>query len=293
MVKSMTGFGAASGKFDQVEYAVEIRSVNNRYFKANINLPEGWSVAEAEIEKLLRSRISRGAVTLIVRAKLPDAQLAYRVNTTALSNYIAQLKVLQVEADPTFRIDLGSLLQLPGVCQPPSMEELCQRTRDGLIQLITQALEQLLRMRMTEGQALHSEFQDQCGAIEENLSAIAGLAGQVVKNYHQRLAGRVNELTSAGRIRIDEDTLAREVAVFAERCDIAEEMARLKSHIQQFRDALGGEEPCGRKLDFIAQEMLREANTIASKANDTEIGRAVVEMKTIVDRIKEQAQNVE
>ncbi len=293
MLRSMTGFGAAQASIEGVEYAVEIRSVNSRYIKLTTRLPEIWSAAEAEIEALLRKSISRGAVTLKVRMRIPDDKAAHRVNSVALQNYVNQLQMLPIRDDPTTRVDLASLLQLPGVCEPPPLDDLCEATRDGLMALIGQTLDQLIDMRCKEGQAVTADLLAQCKVIEQNMAAIEPRAGDVIKEYHQRLTARVAELVEAQRITIDAESLAREVAIYADRCDIAEEISRLKGHLDQFRAATELTEPAGRKLDFIAQEMLREGNTIGSKANDLEIAQAVVEIKTAIDRIKEQAANVE
>ncbi|MDY6914459.1 MAG: YicC/YloC family endoribonuclease [Planctomycetota bacterium] len=293
MLRSMTGFGSASGIVDGVEYAVEIRSVNNRYFKAVCKLPESFSAAETEIEGMLRSHLNRGTVVLTVRMKVPDEKAVYRVNAAALAGYVDQLKPLEVEANPMFRVDLGSLLQLPGVCEPPPLAELVERTGEGLMRLISKAIDALLQMRRDEGETIRTDLLGHCAVVEERLAAVTKKAPQVVKDYHERLSARVKELTLAGNVKIDEEHLAREVAIFAERCDISEEIARLTAHVQHFRQAVKSPEPAGRKLEFIGQEMLREANTIASKANDSEIAQAVVEMKTAIDRIKEQLQNVE
>jgi uncharacterized protein (TIGR00255 family) len=289
----MTGFGSSHGQVDGVEYAVEVRSVNSRYFKAVVKAPEGLSWAEVEIDKVLRKTVTRGNVTVNVSVKVPDDQAAYRVNTVALARYIEQLRALEIDANPTLRIDLGSLMALPGVCQPPALEEALAPTRQGLMDLVAQAVKAMVRMRNEEGKALRTDLLGQCDVILENLHAVADHAPRVVTDYHERLTARVKELTHAGAGAVDPEHLAREVAIFAERCDIAEEIARLRMHVEQFREGVAAKEPAGRKLDFIAQEMLREANTIASKANDTRIARAVVEIKTAVDRIKEQVQNVE
>ena len=293
MLRSMTGFGSTQGRVEGVEYAVDARSVNNRYLKSSIKLPEMLASAEADIEKLIRERVSRGTVTLSVRMRLPQEQAAHNVNMAALTKYINQLRQLEVEANPTLRIDLSGLLMLPGVCEPPELEGLLEKTHEGLMALACQALDQLMDMRHREGAALKADLVGQIEVIERSLMLVAARSPEVVKDYHQRLAARVAELTNAGRIDIDSDSLAREVAIFAERCDIAEEIARLTGHMKHFRQAMASPEPAGRKLDFIAQEMLREANTIGSKANDADIARAVVEMKTAVDRIKEQVQNAE
>lgn len=293
MLRSMTGFGAASGQVEGVEFTAEVRSVNNRYFKPNLRLPECFPGLETAAEKLLRRRVARGSLTLALRMKVPDEWAAYRVNTAALQTYLEQLRPLEVEADPTLRIDLGSLLQLPGVCEPPELASLAERTHDDVLGLIEQAVGALIEMRATEGEQLRADLEANCKAIEDRLSEVRSRAPQVVSEYHQRLRDRVDELTRAGNVNVDADQLAREVAIFAERCDIAEEVSRLAGHLEQFREAMDGQDPCGRKLDFISQEMLREANTMASKSNDAEIAKAVVDIKTGIDRVKEQVQNVE
>jgi uncharacterized protein (TIGR00255 family) len=289
----MTGFGSAGGHVEGIEYAVEIRSVNHRYFKTNVKLPESWASADVEIEQKLRHKLMRGSITCTVRMKIPSDKAAYRVNTVALNSYIDQLRGVEIEANPTMRIDLGSLLQLPGVCEPPGLEEMIESTHDDLMRLIDQALEQLLRMRQEEGKALRADLLANCKVIQDNLKVVMSRAPDVVREYHGRLAARVAELTQSAQIRLDEEQLIREVAIFAERCDIAEEIARLSGHVEQFHLAVDSPDPSGRKLDFIAQEMLREANTIGSKSSDSDIARAVVEVKTAIDRIKEQAANAE
>ena len=293
MLRSMTGFGSATGQVSGVEYTVEVRSVNNRYFKANVKLPESWSAAEAEIDQLLRGKITRGSVTLSARMKIPDEKAACRVNMAALSSYLDQLRALEIEANPTLRIDLGQLLQLPGVCEAPSLDDLLETTREGFFKLVQQALGNLMKMRQVEGQALKADLVNNLTAITESLAIVSRRAPSVVTEYQQRLAARIVELTNTAKLGIDSEQLAREVAIFAERSDVAEEISRLGGHVEQFTTAINSPDPAGRKLDFIAQEMLREANTIASKSSDVEIARAVVEIKTAIDRIKEQSANVE
>jgi len=293
MIRSMTGFGSAAGQVDGVEYAVEVRSVNNRYLKTTIKLPEGLSAVEADIEQLVRGRAQRGTVMLSVRMRLPDDQAACHVNTRVLSDYLDQLRPLEVEANPLLRVDLATLLQLPGVCEPPSIEELLEGTREGLLAIVGEALDGLVEMRRKEGDALKADLLVNCDAVESNLAAVGEAAPQVVLDYQERLTQRVGDLTRAGNVEIDQDQLAREVAIFADRCDVAEEVSRLTGHVEQFRQTVATEGAVGRKLDFIAQEMLREANTIASKAGSGQIARTVVDIKTAIDRVKEQVQNVE
>jgi uncharacterized protein (TIGR00255 family) len=293
MLRSMTGFGNAHGRVEGVEYDVEARSVNHRFFKADLNLPECWSSAEADVERILRAKIARGSVVLTVRMKVPDEQAAYRVNVAALQSYLEQLRPLEVEGNPMMRVELGQLMQLPGVCESPRINELLERSREGLMALVEQAADRLVEMRRHEGQVLKADLLAQCEAISKGLVEVAALAPQVVRDYQQRLADRVAELTGSGRIAVDPDVVAREVAIFAERCDVAEELSRLSGHVKHFRQGLTSGEPSGRRMDFLAQEMLREANTIASKANNGEIARVAVDIKTAIDRIKEQVQNVE
>ena len=292
MLQSMTGFGAAQGHCDGVEYSVELRAVNHRYFKASVKLPELWSSEEVDIENLLRRRLQRGSIGLSVRMRISDEKAAYTVNTVALAKYIDQVKGLRSVGDEHLTIDLAVLMALPGVCNPPRMDDLRERTCDELMNLINRAIDNLMEMRAREGQGVQDDLLDQCEQVETSLGAIGSRSPMVVQEYHQRLCERVEGLIGAARIDLDKDHLAREVAVYADRCDINEEISRQNGHIEQFRETCDGDQPAGRKLDFIAQEMLREANTIASKANDSEIARAVVDMKTAVDRIKEQVQNV-
>lgn len=293
MLTSMTGFGSAGGNVEGVEFSVEIRSVNNRYLKVAHRLPDGLQTLESDIEARIRRAVHRGTVSVAVRMKVPDDQAVYRVNQAALNSYLLQLREAELEANPQLRVDLAAVLQLPGVCVPPPIEELAEKTSAGLIDLVGTALENLQTMRRREGQTVLDDLQQQAGTIGTLLASIASRTDEVVKLYHDRLAQRVEELAAQAKLTLDSETLAREVAIFAERSDIAEELSRLRAHLAEFNKLLDAAEPVGRKLDFMAQEMLREANTIASKASDADIARQVVDIKTAIDRIKEQAANVE
>ena len=225
--------------------------------------------------------------------RLGDEQAAGEINLVALNKYLDQLRMIETEANPTLRIDLAGMLLLPGVCQTPAIGDIAERTTSGLLALVRKAIAALVAMRTKEGQALGKDLLANCHVIQSQLVVVATRSPSVVAEYQQRLTARVQELTRGAQLEMDESMLAREVAIFAERSDINEEISRLTGHVEQFRGGVGSDEPAGRKLDFIAQEMLREANTIASKANDSEIARAAVEMKTAIDRIKEQVQNAE
>jgi uncharacterized protein (TIGR00255 family) len=293
MLKSMTGFGHTAGCADGLEFDVEVRTVNNRYFKPSFRLPELWGYAEAAIEKKLRDQIVRGSVTVTVRMKLSDEQAAAEINPVVLKRYVDQLQAMDVESMEGVRIDLATLLQLPGVCQSPVREDLRQRGEAVLLSLIDDAAAAMMNMRLAEGQGLADDLLGHCDALEGLLAQARERAPGVVADYQSRLESRIADLLASGKLEMAPDMIAREVAMFADRCDIAEELQRLGGHIELFRQVVASGEASGRKLDFVAQEMLREANTIGSKGNDSELARVVVDMKTAIDRIKEQVQNVE
>jgi len=293
MIVSMTGFGDATAERDGTRYAVEIRSLNNRFFKPVIKLPDNVSGLEPEMESMLREKLGRGSITFILKMRQDSAEAAYHLNTEALKAYLDQLQ--QVKGlDRLVHIDLASLVQLPGVCQEPR-DETDEIARHGPVikDLTTKAIQKLDAMRRREGHTLFEELMRHVRLIRDNLGQIAKLAPTVVEDYHRRLQQRVNQLLAKAELQVSQVDLIKEVAVFAERADIAEEIQRLGSHLAAFEQSCREGEHAGRKLDFIAQEMLREANTIAAKANDAEIARYIVEIKGAIDRLKEQVQNVE
>ncbi len=292
MILSMTGYGDVHHAEGGVAYALEVRSLNNRYFKVTIKLPEHLTVFEGDVEKLLRARLTRGSVTYTLRVRDNSAEAAQDINIAALHRYVSQLS--QVPAGDTLRIDLAALLALPGVCQPPEISD-ADRERQWKVSeaLTAQALDRLLEMRRLDGRAVRDDLVGQCERIRQNLARVAERAPVVLKEYHQRLIQRANNLLNEARLKLELDDVRREVALYAERCDINEEIARLGSHLDQFATLCDGDEVAGRKLDFLAQELLREANTIGSKANDATIAQHIVEIKASIDRLKEQVQNVE
>ncbi len=293
MIVSMTGFGDATSEHNGTHYAVEIRSLNNRFFKSVIKLPENISGLEPEMETMLREKLGRGSITFILKMRMDSAEAAYHINTQALKSYLEQLQ--QVKGlDRLVTIDLATLVALPGVCQEPR-DETDEIARHGPLvrELTSKAIAKLEAFRAREGQSLFKELMRHSKLIGDNLKEIETRAPFVIDEYHKRLSARVNELLSKAQFQVNQQDLLKEVAVFAERADIAEEIQRLTHHLQAFEEACGSDEHAGRKLDFITQEMLREANTIASKANDAKIARHIVEIKGAIDRLKEQVQNVE
>ncbi len=294
MLNSMTGYGEATGEINGVSYAVELKTVNNRYFKANMKLPEPVAFLEEDIERLLRQNLSRGTVNLALRLKDVEAGTLFDIDESALRAVIEKLGRIGSSADINTTVDVGSLLNLPGIIQPALPDEaMAEQIRKRVLEITTQAVEKLKEMRATEGSSLQADLNGHCDAIRQGLEIIRTKSASVIYDYANKLRQRVNTLLAEAKLKLDEETLAREVAVLADRSDISEEIARLDSHLQQFDEICQADGQAGRKLDFISQEMLREANTMASKASDAEIVRCVVDMKCRIDRIKEQVQNVE
>lgn len=296
MIRSMTGFGEAAAEVGGVHYAVELRSLNNKFFKATIRLPEDVAGLEAEIDSWLRQALTRGSAILTLRMSDTTANAAHEINIEALQTYLNRLTQLPSNLGQTGGLELSQLLMLPGVLQPPAdFAEHVDKVRPVMQRLVKEACDRLVEMREREGKLLHADLHRHRMSISAKLENIARRAPAVIEEYHARLRQRVQKMLDDAQVKVNEVDLIREVAVYAERSDISEEIARLSGHLEQFREMIDDSdgEPVGRTLDFLAQEMLREANTIASKSNDAQISREIVEIKGGIDRIKEQIQNVE
>ena len=291
----MTGFGEAASRVDGAHYSVEVRSVNNRYFKAQIRLPDELQGLEAEMDAAVARKLTRGSIIVTVRFADTSANAAANINTNAVQRYLEQLLSIEGLNHGSARIDIGALIALPGVVIQDTGEERMRGARAVLIELVEEACDKVQSMRDREGQTLLKEFHRHSRVIAEHLAVVKQRVPVTVELYQERLRQRMQTLLKDSGMSVREEDLIREVAIYAERTDIAEEVARLEGHLAQFGeiiDAVDGE-PAGRTLDFLAQELLREANTIASKCLDVEISRRIVEIKGAIDRIKEQAQNVE
>jgi len=296
MIRSMTGFGDASAHEGGDHYFLEVRSLNNKYFKASIRLPDDLQSLEAPLEAILRRRLARGAITIAARWSNSSEDAAFEINHLALGRYIEQLSKTEQISTGEARFDAGALLGLPGVLQAPTDNEAALgRARRVLSELLSRALEGLMVMRKAEGEALAQDLMKHHGVIVDRLAIIEKRSPAVVEEYHQRLRTRVETMLKDAGATVEPADLIREVAIYAERSDIAEEIARLSGHMEQFKQLVEGEseEPVGRTLEFLAQEMLREANTLASKSGDAELSRCAIEIKGAIDRIKEQVQNAE
>lgn len=292
----MTGFGDASSHEGGTHYFVEVRSLNNKYLKTTIRLADAYSALEAELESVLRRMLQRGTVTLSASISEQSAGAALDVNHDALQRYVDQLEKAPAFARGTVRLDLAALLTLPGVLQPPAdEEERLHRARAALVTLAERACAVMIERREREGLSLAEELESQLALMADRLEQIQERAPEVVAEYEKRLRARVEMLLGDAELAAEPSDLIREIAVYAEKSDIHEEITRLREHIRHFRDLLRSEDaaPVGRTLDFLTQEMLREANTMASKSPNAALARLIVEIKGAIDRVKEQVQNVE
>jgi len=218
----MTGFGASQRHVAGVRYTLEMRSVNHRYFKASIKLPDGANFAEPAIESQLRQRLTRGSVTLTLRIRNEAATAACDINHRALAAYADALRQVDRSAGAAVTIDLATLATLPGVCQLPEMDDAAREARAGIIrEMVNDALDRLLEMRRREGQSLHDDLVRLCDEARGQVQTIEERAPSVIEEYHQKLETRVERLLADGSVELDRDTLAREVAVYADRADIS------------------------------------------------------------------------
>lgn len=298
MIRSMTGFGEASASVDEVHYSVELRSLNNRYFKSLIRLPDAIAGLEPELDALVRRKLSRGSVTITARMHGAKVDAPQNINQEALKTYIRQLEDISESVRSngrTVTIDLSSLLSLPGVVELPSEEELLHAARPIILRLAEEAADKLIQMRQVEGKGIREDLERHRDQIRGQLDKVRERAPGVVEEYHLRLRSRIDDLMARAQLQVDQVDLIREIGIFAERADIHEELSRIAAHLEQFDQLIGDDDPrpVGRTLDFLTQELLREANTIGSKSGDALINRAIVEVKGAIDRIKEQVQNVE
>ena len=291
MISSMTGFGAADGSVGESRASVEIRTVNHRFFSPNLKLPSAFSRFEGEIRELLRQKISRGHVTLTVRVDR-EATIGPVIDEARLAQYATTLRDLQKKLALGGEVDLATLLRLPDVISAPS-DEVDPAAGLALAGIVSKAIENLTAMRRAEGAQLTAFLLDRVQAVEERLGRIEKRAPIRLKEQHERVKRTVGELI--GGAGADPQRIAQEVAILADKLDIAEELDRFRSHLSAFRDTVTANtsEPVGKRLGFILQEMLRETNTIGSKANDAPILEDVIATKEELERIREQVENLE
>ena len=292
----MTGHGRGSHHEGQIQVSAEVRSVNNRYLKINV-ISDLDADLQVKAEECVRKSLARGSVSVRIKVDRND-NTAYQINVQQLAAYRQQLSAPKLappassEASPD-SLSFANLLTLPGVVQESSSVVDPEKLWPIVEKALDEALDQLSSMRKREGESMMADMKSNCLALGEFLTKIETISPEVVEAFSKRLKDRIQNLLEKFDIQSQPADIIREIGIFAERADIAEETVRLRSHLAQFDDIMAAKESNGRKLDFLIQEILRETNTIGSKASHATIAKHVVEIKTLIERLREMVQNVE
>ena len=289
----MTGYGKGMVAGDDFSVSVDLKTVNNRFLDIHLRVGSELASLEPSIKKRITSRLTRGRVDVTVSLERV-AQVAYELNRPLIAGYITALKQLQQDFDIAGELDINVLARIPGALQP-ARNSIDDRVFTGLEQALDQALDELEKMREQEGEALKTELRDRVRKIESLVPVIEASAAGLADAYRLRLQKRIGELLNRGGqiVEVDPVRLAQEVAYLADRSDVSEEMVRLRSHLSQFQEALDAPGEAGKMLDFLLQELNREANTTLSKSTDLVIKEAGLAIKAEVEKLREQVQNVE
>lgn len=290
MISSMTGFGAADGTVGGSHASVEIRTVNHRFFSPNLKLPAALARFEGDIRELLRRKIARGHVTLTARLDHPGTGAS--IDETKVAQYATTLRELQKKHALGGEVDLATILRLPDVVSAAN-NELDGAAGEAFSAIVAKAADNLVAMRRTEGASLAVFLLERVAAVESRLARIETRAPVRLKEHHERIKRTVSELV--GGAGADPQRVAQEIAIIADKLDVAEELDRFRSHVAAFRETAQSKtaDPVGKRLGFILQEMVREANTIGSKASDAQIQEDVIAAKEELERIREQVENLE
>ena len=291
MIKSMTGFGKSSLINEKREYQMEMKSVNHRYLDINIRLPRPLIFLEETIKKEIAAKIQRGKIEVFVtfNNKEQDSE-KITINKELAKTYIKQLKELAEESQISTEINILEIVQMPDVLNI-SMEQDEEVLKKEIIELTQRTVEKLVEMRKFEGKKIAEDLENRIEDINKKIIKISAISTRLIEEYIVKLEKRIKELLQTDEI--DKNRLAQEVVIYADKCSIEEEITRLKSHINQFKELLCTEGAIGKKIDFLIQEMNREINTVGSKANQLEIIDVVVDVKTELENIREQIQNIE
>jgi uncharacterized protein (TIGR00255 family) len=292
-MKSMTGYGRSSVVGDDFSVSVDLKTVNNRFLDVHMRLSSEITSLESVVKRRVSNRLSRGRVDIAVTFER-TTQVQYELNRPLIAGYVNALRAIQKEFDLPGEPDINIVARLPGALQP-ARDGLEDKMVSGVERAVDQALDELQNMREQEGAALRAEMRERLDRIESLVPVIEASASGLIEGYQARLHKKITELISRGgqTIEIDPGRLAQEVAYLADRSDVSEEMVRLRSHISQFREALDSTADTGKMLDFLLQELNREANTTLSKSTDLLIKEAALAIKAEVEKLREQVQNVE
>ena len=291
MIKSMTGYGKANLSEKEREYQVEIKSANHRYLDISVKMPRVLSYLEEEVKKEIASKVKRGKIDVFINFENNSTEgKEIKINTEIAKIYIDELKKLAKQEEISANIEVTEISKLPDVLSIQNKQE-DERIKNELLETVSQATTKLVQMRTIEGSKIAEDLLVRIKVIQEKVKEISSLSTGLIEEYVVKLEGRIKEILK--NQEIDEARLAQEVVIYADKCSVEEEVTRLKSHISQFEKLLNSEEAIGKKLDFIIQEMNRETNTIGSKANHLDITNEVIDVKTELENIREQIQNVE
>jgi uncharacterized protein (TIGR00255 family) len=292
-MKSMTGFGRGFEASDVFAVTVELKTVNNRFLDVSLRLSGELASLESIVKRQIGNRLSRGRIEVNLSYER-TTEIIYELNRPMIAGYLAAMKQMQDEFSLSGEPDLNVVARLPNVVQPKK-EELSDEFTAGVERALDSALNDLEKMREVEREILHKELNFRLLEIENRLPTIESESDKVGEEYRVRLTKKVNDFLSKAelQIEIDQGRLAQEVAFLADRSDISEEIQRLKSHIEQFRQIMADEKDVGKRLDFLTQELNREANTIASKTNNLIVKENALAIKSEIEKIREQVQNVE
>lgn len=294
----MTGFGAATTRRDGYIITSEIKTVNNRYLKTSYRISDGFSSLETRLDAFLRNHIERGTVNISLRIRPETGRAGYKITDAAVDYIDAALLVRDTFAERGLEIPLGTVadfLRLPGAMTDAnddgadSNEALWPAVEENLLA----ALNALNVMRDAEGTAMEKNLRSLCGLLAEKIGEIEKLAPTVAENYRVKLTERIGKILAEQSMELDPACLVREIALFTDKADISEETVRFRSHLDQFDRAMARGDSCGKRLDFLTQEMFREVNTTGSKGSESAITNVVIDMKTTIEKIREMVQNVE
>ena len=292
MIKSMTGFGRAQETVDGMTVTVELKSVNHRYFEFTAKVPRTYGFLEQKLKSFLNARVSRGKMECYVSIEnLEESVMEVVVNPSLAKGYVDALRTLSETFGLKEDYSAISIAKFPDVLtlrKAPADEEKIWNAVQKVTEL---AVERFVTMRETEGEKLRADILSKADTILEHVAFVESRSPKTVREYHEKLRQRMEELLE--NTQVDEQRLLTEAAIFADKVAVDEETVRLRSHISQLREFLNADEPIGRKLDFLVQEMNRESNTIGSKAQDVEIAKRVIAIKAEVEKIREQVQNIE
>ena len=289
----MTGFGRARTQTGAETVSVEISSVNNRYLKISTKCPETLARHKGDVERVIRSSIERGTVQLLIRVERIARENPYSLDPDILRDYWRQLESIHDSAGIMPPRTIDALLTLPGVVVETTDDNEVESVWPTVEVTLRSALDQHREFRAAEGRSMVTGLGDQLSCISLRLDEVSAKSPGVISGYRDRILERVSQLLAETDITLEPESVIREVSIFAERCDINEEITRLRSHLDRFQEIMRAKTANGRRLEFVGQEMFREVNTIGSKANDIDIAHSVVEMKAAIEKIREILQNVE